>query len=204
MTRYQINNGRLVPLRLRGTSANTPRTAAPTVFTTAGASDTLQSKHLSQTGQGRAGVPAGEPRQPRDLNPLQRIIEIFIIISAPPAQTIPTISSILLAGQNKCGESAEESGGVRLQRRQTTTRPGGGDIDLASTGGQRGMSVLSVLSSFILLHVQSRQAPQKVAATYFAFAHSISVSTSSTLILTPPTTPIVSRSKVTPAYTVQS
>lgn len=55
------------------------------LFTPAGASVTHSSLNtcfrLGRAGPGQAGVSAGETRQPRDLNPPQRIIKIFIIMS---------------------------------------------------------------------------------------------------------------------------
>lgn len=106
---------------------------------------------------------------------------------APPTQTIPTISNILLTVQSKCGESAEESGGVRSagsSYRETSAAVTfhswplqEGSAALRGTRRQRyGPSVLSVLCSFILLHVESRQALQKVATTFILPSHIPSLS----------------------------
>lgn len=86
MTCYQINNVRLMQQQgwcsgLRGTPANTPGTAA--LCHSRSLRHTLQqSKHLSQTGQGRAGVSAGEPRIIRR--------DIYDNVSGPPAVPDPT------------------------------------------------------------------------------------------------------------------
>lgn len=166
-----------------------PRAAA--LYPSRSLRHTLQSKHLFQTGPGRAGPgrgvswgtaaaagfkPAAADYQDIYNNVSERVTvrdpteishQSQKVASAPPTQTIPTISNILCA---------EESGGIirstaTLFRTPGEHRPGFNGRAAKDSEERYGPSVLSVL-----LHVQSRQALQKVATTFILPSHIPSLS----------------------------